>query len=270
MTNTIFGLRILGDDEPREYCEKCGGAKFYEMMFPVAEGVRELVTFKTMCECESEASLQAEILAKQKMFAYKVKDLRMAGIPDEEYQNATFENDDSPDSRASKIARKYFEHWDRMFDENHGIIFSGDVGTGKSYLACCIANAIIDTGQKVHLTNFARILTQAQQRDFKDYLWELNSSALLVIDDIGTERKTDYASEIVFQVIDDRYKSEKPLIVTTNMAVDDLMKSENLTLVRAYERILSMCTIHVPMTGESRRRKQMAERAKQARDILRG
>ena len=76
------------------------------------------------------------------------------------------------------------------------------------------------------MTDFSRILHTLS--DFKQdkqlYLDTLNSYDLLVIDDIGAERDTEYANEVVVSVIDSRCKSNKPMIITTNLTADDFSK----------------------------------------------
>ena len=69
----------------------------------------------------------------------------------------TFENDNGRNPQAG-IARRYVEHWEDMRADNIGCLFWGGVGTGKSYLAGCIANALMEKEIPVHMTNFALIL----------------------------------------------------------------------------------------------------------------
>ena len=97
--------------------------------------------------------------------------------------------------------------------------------TGKSYLAGCIANALMEKEIPVHMTNFALILNDLCSpalRGRNEYISRLCRYPLLIIDDFGMERGTDYGLEQVFNVIDSRYRSGKPLIVTTNLTLDDL------------------------------------------------
>ena len=61
------------------------------------------------------------------------------------YRSMTFARDDRPDHILSKAARAYAENF-QPIAEQHGIMFSGNVGTGKTFYACCIANAVIDRG----------------------------------------------------------------------------------------------------------------------------
>ena len=65
------------------------------------------------------------------------------------------------------------------------------------------------------------------------YIGMLNACSLLIIDDLGAERNTDYALEKVYNVIDSRVRADKPMILTTNLTFDEMMRigyplSENL------------------------------------------
>ena len=72
---------------------------------------------------------------------------------------------------------------------------------------------------------------------------------LLILDDFGMERGTEYGLEQVYNVIDSRYRSGKPLIVTTNLTLDDLQHPEDTAHARIYDRLISMC-VPVRFTGE--------------------
>ena len=66
--------------------------------------------------------------------------------------------------------------------------------------------------------------------------------SLLVIDDLGSERDTPYASDLVYQIIDARYRSGKPLIVTTNLTLEELENPGSRDRERIYQRVLERCT----------------------------
>ena len=93
-----------------------------------------------------------------------------------------------------------------------GLLIWGDVGTGKSFFAGCIANALLEKGVPVLMTNFSRILNTLTGMHFEDrnqFINNLNRYSLLIIDDLGMERNSDFALEQVFNVIDSRYRSKK-------------------------------------------------------------
>jgi len=79
------------------------------------------------------------------------------------------------------------------------------------------------------------------QEDRNGYIDSLNQYSLLIIDDLGMERSTEFALEQVFNVIDTRYRSKKPLIVTTNLTLNELKNPCGLVRSRIYDRILEVC-----------------------------
>jgi DNA replication protein DnaC len=87
-----------------------------------------------------------------------------------------------------------------------------------------------------------------------DLLDRLQRYELVVIDDLGVERGTSYASEQVYSIIDTRYRSGKPLIVTTNLSPDDFKNADNLAHKRVCDRIIESSPIVVKLEGESRRK----------------
>ena len=93
--------------------------------------------------------------------------------------------------------------------------------------------------------------------------------SLLIIDDFGAERSTDYAMEQVFYVIDERYKTNLPLIVTTNLSLDDLDNPKDQAHQRIYDRLLAMCT-PVRFQGPSHRMKDRNRKYKECREIFEG
>ena len=81
------------------------------------------------------------------------------------------------------------------------------------------------------MTNFSRILNTLTGMHFEDrnqFIDSLNQYSLLIIDDLGIERNSEFALEQVFNVIDSRYRSKKPLIVTTNLTLQELNTPSDL------------------------------------------
>ena len=76
---------------------------------------------------------------------------------------------------------------------------------------------------------------------------------MLILDDLGIERSTEYALEQVYAVIDERYKSGLPVIITTNLKIAEIRNPQDVAYARIYSRILEMCT-PVRISGEDRRK----------------
>ena len=106
------------------------------------------------------------------------------------------------------------------------------------------ANALLDRDVPVLMTNFPSILnrlTGVFAEDRAAFIASLDDYSLLVIDDLGVERNTEYVMEQMFTVIDSRYRSKKPLIVTTNLKLEEIKNPPDLAHARIYDRILERC-----------------------------
>ena len=156
-------------------------------------------------------------------------------------------------------ARKFARHWQEMFQENLGLLFWGQPGNGKTFAAACIANALIESGEpfppSVRMTTLGTILNRLPGMtpgEKESYFSQFFSCDLLILDDFGMERQTDYAREQVFNLIDGRYLARRPLIVTTNLSLNQLKNTTNLAEKRIYDRILELC-VPVFFGGDSQR-----------------
>lgn len=172
----------------------------------------------------------------------------------------TFANDDGKNEKISNAMKKYVKNFTDFKKEGKGLLLYGSVGTGKTYFAACIANALIDEGYSVLMTNFAR-LTNSIQGTFEgknEFIDSLQRYTLLIIDDLGAERKSEYMQETVFNIIDARYRSGLPFIITTNLSAEEIKKPQEVGYSRIYDRILERC-FPVAVTGESRRRQEVKD-----------
>ena len=147
-------------------------------------------------------------------------------------------------------------------ENNAGIMLWGDVGGGKTFLAACIANALIDKGIPATMTTIPRLVA-AMTKDFgkerEDVLYMVANAPLLVLDDVGTERKTEYNNELVYEIVNTRYKAKKPLVITTNLAMKEMAEETDKTKKRIYDRLIEMCT---PCKVTSTGRRQQAARSR--------
>ena len=122
------------------------------------------------------------------------------------------------------------------------------------------------------MTNFARLLnklTDMYSGDRNEYINSFNSFPLLIIDDLGVERNSEFAREQVFNIIDSRYRSQLPMIVTTNLTVDELKNPADLARARIYDRVLERCTA-IKVNDQNIRKLNMAENLAKAKQLLGG
>ncbi len=178
-----------------------------------------------------------------------------------------FENDNGTVAKM-EYARKYVAAWDEVKKKNKGLMLVGDVGTGKTYMAACIANALLDRGVRVRMTDFAEI-SNISVFDTEERVKELVNYDLLIIDDFGAERKTEFALQNVFNVINRRIMRGWPLIITTNLTRKELEDEEDMTCKRIYDRVLAMCTQMI-LTGDSLRRRGAETQREELLELLTG
>lgn len=160
-------------------------------------------------------------------------------------QQCRFESDNGQVPQL-RYARTYAQQWNRMSQQNIGLLFWGSPGSGKTFAAAAIANALIESGDAptVIMATFGTILRQLLARspvEKDQYISSLLDCGLLILDDFGMERQTDYAREQIFNIVDGRYLAGKPLIVTTNLTLTQLRSPQTLPEERIYDRILEMC-----------------------------
>lgn len=213
-----------------------------------------------LCRCEVEKREREEAERKRLEFERRVKELRRTGFPESDMQEWTFANDDRENSKIMNVAKNYVDNFSKMREDGKGLLLFGSVGTGKTYAAACIANALIDNGYPVLMTNFARIRNTVQGLfdGRQEYFDSLNRFPLLILDDLSAESKSDYMQEIVYSVIDARYRANLPLIITTNLTADELKHPADITNQRTFSRLFEMC-IPIEITGDDRRRKKLKD-----------
>ena len=216
-----------------------------------------------MCKCLKEEQQREEERIKlflesekEKHRQLQVEILRANGIADQKYKHFTFDADDLKHPDITDKCKCYVDNWNSMRDNNFSLLFCGPVGTGKTFYAGCIANALIEKLVPVLVTSFSCIISSLQALSFGEdknevFFKKLQEPDLLILDDCGIERGTEYVLEQMFLIIDARYRSNKPLIVTTNLTPAELTTNE-LKYARIYDRILENC-LQIPVLGASRR-----------------
>ena len=163
----------------------------------------------------------------------------------------TFENDNG-NLQEMQWARNYVKDWNRLCQEGRGLLIYGNVGSGKTYMAAAIANALLEEEKRVLMRNFVWI-SDISVFDAESKLNELSSYDLLVLDDLGAERMSKFAQQNVFNVVDRRWSSGKPMIITTNLTPEKMAKAEDQGLYRIYDRILGCCE-PIRVVGPSQRK----------------
>ena len=262
------------DDVKRDgllYCGKCGEPKQAVIdWLPDANGERQKRVVPVVCKCMRGEEEKAEAEDRRRQFVVNMRQLRGTyGIADSSTDKYTFAVDDSPNSKISRMARRYAEQWDSMREDNIGILLYGGIGTGKSFYAGCIVNALMERMIPAAMTSIPRLLGILQGNfERAAILDHMRQYRLLVLDDLGAERDSGYAAEQVYAIVDARYRAKLPLIVTSNIDLHDMESETNVQQRRIYDRIIECCPIQIRMDGVSRRKSISDERRKKARALM--
>ena len=120
------------------------------------------------------------------------------------------------------------------------------------------------------MTSFIKLLDAMQNfgNDNDAMIRKMNRAKLLIIDDLGAERATDFALENVYHVIDSRVRESKPLIITTNLTLEEIRGPRDMKLSRIYDRLNGLYPME--FTGLSYRKYDAAARLKEMESILEG
>lgn len=245
------------------HCDICGDATQERVTIFGEERIG-----RVYCSCVRAEMKRKQLEEEREKKRQRVERLRIQGFEKSEYSKYTFEADDGQQPKIIKAARAYCEHYEQFRAQGKGLILFGNTGTGKTFTAACIANEIINKGIPVLMTSFSRIVNKIQNSfdGRQEYIDSLNDFELLVIDDLAAERNTEFVNEIVYQVIDGRYRAKLPMIITTNITLST-MTEDQTARKRIYSRILERCH-PIEVTGEDRRKQAFMKNLEEVNKIL--
>lgn len=261
-TNPTNGLR---------YCGKCHTPK--EAYFENNFSFNGRKTHPSPCKCEAEKIERREAERRNFERYNRINLLRSEAFADIPAASWRFDDTDilcHGLNDGQKIAKRYADRWEDAQKQNLGLCLFGNVGTGKSYAAGCIANALIDREYSVLFVRVSTIVNKLQglfNKDREHYMKSLMRPDLLILDDLGAERSTSFGKECVFDVIDRRVLSGKPLIITTNIPLHALKNAAETDDRRIYDRLLTVCA-PVEFKGENHRKAKASDKLRAAAEIL--
>lgn len=248
------------------YCKVCHERKDGDVM----EFFGNKMILRVACKCDREIEKQKKRREKQ----MEIERLKRTCFNSMREWSYTFENYQGEENQSLMIAKNFVEDYEKMKKENIGLLFYGSVGSGKTYLACSIANSLIEQYQiSVKIRNFAQIINELQKSSFdfdkNAYIESLVNTSVLILDDLGIERDTSYAKEQVYNIVNSRYLKQKPTIFTTNLSYDTIQNcKDSVEYQRIYSRIIEMC-IPVMVVGEDFRKFIQRDKLTRNKDRLR-
>lgn len=150
-------------------------------------------------------------------------------------------------------AHKLLTEWVAIRGPVPNLVMLGEVGTGKTHAAVAACRAAHDHGQEVRFLPVVELLDQLRPGGPEHAYESLADVDRLIVDDMGSERPTDWTSERMGALINRRWMEERPTIATTNLEPKEL---EAALGVRTYSRLVGSDAVVVRLGGPDRRRKR--------------
>jgi DNA replication protein DnaC len=139
----------------------------------------------------------------------------------------------------------YLEDWEENQEAGKGLYFCGGVGTGKTHLAVAVMNELIRKKRTPSLfVTVPELLDNLREtynkpgRNLDEWMDAVQNAEFLVLDDLGSERTTEWVRERIFVIVNHRYREALPTVFTSNIGPKDL--AEQLG-ERTASRIIAMC-----------------------------
>jgi DNA replication protein DnaC len=165
----------------------------------------------------------------------------------------------APQSRAVvEAVRAFIDDLDGNLAAGRGIWFVGDVGTGKTSLAMLISKLAMQAGRSAAVYSLPKLLTRIRRTydldsgdlSYSEFFDRLTSVDLLHIDDLGATKQTEWVLEQLFSIVDERYATQRSMVLTTDLAVEQL---EEQIGPRTVSRLVEICGDPLPLFGEDQR-----------------
>ena len=256
------------------YCAHCGKPK-NKWVVPLPLSTKGSF-ISIPCDCDMEAR---KSLAKEKAFREhedrKKRLYQQASFP-ASLKEETFENAENYQSKAMNYAKEYAETMVNDPTFSDGLCLHGSCGTGKTYIAACIGNYLIDHLKPVYFNSIGQLLTQFSCSHFQSennlspiiFMNSFLDYRLVILDDLGAEYANSYNLSLLFQLINFLDLNKIPMVITTNLSTDEIQKPSNQNARRIYDRILGRCTL-LTVDGDDIRVKKATEKIKKEKEKIR-
>ncbi|NMB37954.1 MAG: ATP-binding protein [Firmicutes bacterium] len=213
-----YGIRRCYQLIPKETCPECGQSltKVYRLHpFMMPAGFGRGIWLKNDCNC----STQKQLDIRKQLDKAMIRPRSLPVLP-EALRSHTFADFavESFNESAFSVCVKFAKNFSKNHD-GKGLIICGKSGRGKTHLACAIINYL----EAQYNTAFAHVPTLLEKtRQGQGKLEQLLNADLLVLDDLGGERGSEWALEKLLIIVDGRLNNLKATIYTTNFNFDEL------------------------------------------------
>ena len=209
---------------------------------------REMI-YDSLCNCDLRNIEKEKEQDEKRRELSRIESLKRQCVKEYHSSLYSFADDDGQDETHLALAEMYVDRFDNERRKGRGLLFMGKPGTGKTFLASCIANALMERLYSCVIVSVPYLVDRFRDFDTRDSAFELiNTVDLAVFDDLGAEYSSAFACDKMFQVVNCRYEAKKPSIFTTNLTYEKMKASDNISLARIFERILERsvpCTFTV-------------------------
>lgn len=216
--------RIAAAAESMPICPDCGELRSEFKMRDETRMVRVMCRHQ---EAEKKAQDDRESAERWQAGrrAIAIERYHRKAPPPEQYLSLRLDGVDIRDCSLAgrQAATRLLQTWKERREEGQGLTFAGDIGTGKTMVAAATANELANLGYAVRFLTVTAL--QAKLKDWdnaQDIMADLKSVDLLVLDDFGQERVTEWSSSTLFDLVDSRYQDKRPTILTTNLGAKQM------------------------------------------------
>ena len=205
------------------------------------------------CDCRSGMVAQARLRGIDSVIPAK-------------YRGVSFER--PPVTQMNEIVVRRVRDYCRAIDENidagRGLWLYGSSGTGKTTLAMLVSRIALESRRSVAIYSLPKLLARIRrtfdaetgEQSYSDLFERLSTVDLLHVDDLGAENRTEWVMEQLYALVNERYETQRSLVVTTNLEEHEL---EDQIGARVVSRLVEMCGDPLPLFDEDRRMRVSAD-----------
>lgn len=211
------------------YCGKCNTPK----QFILPSGIKVFA----LCDCmQKEYEEKEKQMQKQEFIRNNKYNI------DTQYRNVYMKDIfDIDTDEELKFIKLFIDNFDVFKKEKMGLYIFGEYGNGKTTIASCIANELLERQYKVLMTACNEAIRLFNDKNNTEYYKQkLRTMDLIILDDFGSNRDTDFQKEQLYNLINYLYSMKKVIIITTNIPRKDLGERTDGQQSRCYDRIIEM------------------------------